>query len=252
MRLTVLGSGTGIPSLERGAPGYHLAVGGESCLIDCGGAVLPQLLRLGIPYDALDVLYVTHTHPDHIADLIPLIHALTFPVIERSKPLQVYGPAGFDRFFARIIEPVTGRPGAFDLRIDAVAPGAGIDRGACAVRTAATVHSDRVNSLAYRFEQPDGALLISGDCDWDEGLVDLAAGADLAVLDCSTLQAGKMPGHLSAAECGRLAAQAGLRRIVLSHLYPIEGPDRQRSDECRRHFDGDVVLAADGLVLEVP
>jgi len=58
-------------------------------------------------------------------------------------------------------------------------------------------------------------------------------------------------GHLSAGECGRVAAGAGVAKVVLTHFYPISGPDEQRAQECRRWYDGAIVLAEDLMELEV-
>ena len=108
-----------------------------------------------------------------------------------------------------------------------------------------------MNSIAYRFEAEGRRLVFSGDCDVDPGIVELAQDADLLILDCSTLDAGKVAGHLSAGECGRVAAAAGVAKVVLTHFYPISGPDEQRAQECRRWYDGTILLAEDLMQLEV-
>ncbi len=244
MKLIVLGSGTGVPSLKRNAPGYHVRARDQEFLVDCGSGTLLQLERAGLTYLTLDAVFITHSHPDHIGDLIPLIHALKVtPGVRREKPLTIFGPAGFMEFYTECISPVVTTPKHFTVELSEVE--GEFDFAGVRCRTAPTVHSDRLNSIAYRFEVGDKALVMSGDCDYDTGIVELSRAADLLVLDCSCPDALKFPGHLSGSECGRVAREAGVKRLLLSHLYPVVGADDTRLEECSVMFQGDVQLAED-------
>ncbi|MBF0282953.1 MAG: MBL fold metallo-hydrolase [Magnetococcales bacterium] len=249
MRVTILGSGTGLFSVERNAAGYWLRAAGESILIDCGSGTLRQLLKAGGDWRTLDRLFLTHTHVDHLGDLAPLFHALHYHLPDRVKPFTVYGPPGFGEFFARFIEPLSGMPEGFPCQAREAT--AEQWAGNLRILTQPTVHSKRMNSLAYRFEWGGKSVLFSGDSDYDPGLIAFAQGVDLLLLDASTLAENKFTGHMSAAECGRVAHQAGAGRLVLSHFYPIDGPDSRRLEECNRFYSGPVVLAEDFLTLEI-
>ena len=76
MKLTILGTGTIIPSLKRNASGYFLNIGGDNVLVDCGSGVLRQLIKAKINYNDLDYIFITHRHTDHIADLVSILHSL--------------------------------------------------------------------------------------------------------------------------------------------------------------------------------
>ena len=114
--------------------------------------------------------------------------------------------------------------------------------GEVVIKSAPTNHTDA--SLAYRVEAEGRALVYSGDTDESDSLVDLAQGADLLVLECSN--PFKVPGHLTPAEAGRLAAKAGVARLVLSHFYPP-------CDEvdvvalAGAGFSGEIIRAEDGM-----
>ncbi|MEO5341111.1 MAG: ribonuclease Z [Magnetococcus sp. MYC-9] len=249
MKGTVLGSGTGIPSLERHSPGYLLEVDGSRWLIDCGSGTLLQLERLNKGFHTLDGAFITHTHADHIGDLTPLVHAFRMPGLTRQKPFHLFGPAGFADFFARIVAPVVSPPHAFPFHVHEFSDP--VELTTMTVRGQSTIHSERMASLAYRFEKAGKSMVFTGDCDYDPRLVEFARGADLLVIDCSTLDAQKVKGHLSAGLAGWTAAQAGVKAMIPSHLYPIAEPESQRLAECRMHFTGPIELARDRMEFQV-
>ncbi len=239
----ILGSGTGVPSLRRNAPGYFLQIDDQQYLIDCGSGTLLQLERVKQSFKNLDTLLITHIHADHIGDLIPLIHALRLPGLERKKPLTFYGPPGFIEFFQQIVVPVVAPPTAFPVIIQEAS--AAWQIGTTKITSCPTPHSDRFASRAYRIEHQGLSILFSGDTDFDQNLVHFCQDADLLFLDCSTLDANKVTGHLSAGLCGRIAQEAKAKRLILTHFYPIEGPDSQFYDQCRQYYSGPLELAED-------
>jgi ribonuclease BN (tRNA processing enzyme) len=249
MVLTVLGSGTGVPLPERACAGYWLQAPGLSALVDCGSGVLRRLAEAGGDCTALDAVFITHVHPDHIGDLVLLVHALkATPGHRHVRPLHLFGPSGFGDFFAERIATVAP-PKALDLRIAEAARAwafNGVD-----VRSAPTVHTNSMPSLAYRFSHAGRSLVVTGDADWDPALAGFARGCDLLVADCSFPDAHKVAGHMAASECGRLAREAGAGRLVLSHLYPVPDAEETRLAEARTAGIDDVLMAHDGLRLEL-
>jgi ribonuclease BN (tRNA processing enzyme) len=250
--------------LNRHAAGYLLEPGsGLRFLVDCGSATLLQLEAVGKRYHTLDALFITHTHADHIGDLIPLLHACHGlehdPNNRRTKPLPIFGPPGFRAFFDQVVLPVTGMPRGFDLSVHEVLPVQ--DVCGVTVTTARTVHSSRFASVAYGFACNGCKVVLSGDCDWqrddiaDRHVLQLAQGADLLVLDCSTIDEEKVDGHLSAGLCGKIAEQAAARALLLSHLYPVarvtDDPEALRMAQARRHYTGALYLAHDLMTLEI-
>ncbi len=244
MQVTVLGSGTGVPSLERGSPGYLLEASGQLCLIDCGSGTLRQLLRAGKSYLDLHTVFVTHYHPDHIGDLIPLIHALkATPGARRERALILFGPPGFLEYYEHCVTPVATPPKHFPIQVHEAATS--FTHLGMSVRTAPTLHSDHLNSIAYRFEDAAKTIVFSGDCDYDRSIISIARGADLMFIDCSFPSALKLQGHLSATECGQIADLAGVRHLVLSHLYPVPAHQDTRLPEARQACSAEVSLATD-------
>jgi ribonuclease BN (tRNA processing enzyme) len=114
------------------------------------------------------------------------------------------------------------------------------------IKSAPTNHTE--GSLAYRVEADGRSLVYSGDTDESDSLVDLARGADLLVLEAANPV--KVPGHLTPAEAGRLAARAGAARLLLNHFYPpCDAVDVVAL--AAGEFAGEVIRAEDGLSLTV-
>jgi ribonuclease BN (tRNA processing enzyme) len=242
MKLTILGSGTCVPSLRRNASGYLLEAEGREVLIDCGSGILLQLEKAGKSYKDIDALFLTHGHPDHFADLMPMIHALFYtPNFTRSKDFSIIAPRGFKQYYNRAIGSILGE--SMDFRIVFMEAAKTMEYGPWSISTTETMHSD--DSIAYRFEQEAGSVVFSGDADYDKGIIDLSEKADLLIADCSFPDAMKVKGHLSAKECGLLAHNADVKKLVLSHIYPVNTPEKDRVSEAKEHFNGDVILAED-------
>ncbi len=248
MKLTVLGSGTCVPSLKRNAPGYFLEAEGWEVLVDCGPGTLLQLERAGKSYKDIDAVFITHRHPDHFNDLMPLVQALiATPKFKREKELYIVAPGGFSEYYDNAITTILGTHLNFPLELIEVN-----DRlvlGPLTVFADKTVHS--IDSTAYRFGSKGRSIVFTGDADFESELVKFVIGADLLVADCSFPESMKMQGHMSAKECGILAQKAGVKKLLLSHIYPSGTPDADRVTESKEAFEGEVVLAEDLMEIEV-
>jgi len=262
LTVLVLGSGTGVATKQRAGAGYLVSHQRYSALVDCGNGVLRRMVDAGRHPEELDVVLITHTHPDHLSDLVPLLHHLV--LCSRQRPLEVYGPPGFTRIWETQVLPLAGGSTPFGCRVREVLgqpeendespklislegfPADGIE-----VTAAPTRHSQRLPSRAYRFATARQSVVFSGDAEDDPVLRQLATGVDLLVADCSYPDAEKISGHMSASECGRCAAAAGARALLLSHLYPVHKGDERRLAEARNQFSGRVLLAHDLMELSI-
>jgi ribonuclease BN (tRNA processing enzyme) len=248
MRLIILGSGTCVPSLKRNAPGYYLEAGVTRLLVDCGSGALLQLERCGRSYKDIDAVFITHLHPDHFSDLMPLIHALlATPGYKRKKELSIIGPKGLRRYFDLVITSIIGKPKGFSIVVQEIEDT--LVQEPFVIRSLSTAHSE--NSIAYRFEERERALVYTGDAVYDENLIDISRGADLLVIDASYPASMKVKNHLTVRECGLVAERAGVKRLLLSHLYPVDVSDEERLKECREVFTGDVSIAYDLMEIDI-
>jgi ribonuclease BN (tRNA processing enzyme) len=251
LELTVIGSGTGVPSLSRGSPALALKAAGRLLVLDLGSGSLRALLRFGLDFSAIDVLALTHLHPDHVGDLIPFWFATRYSLgYTRREPFRLLAARGFARFHQRLNEAFAGclepPPGLMDVReLAPDRPDAVADDGLL-IKSAPTNHT--AGSLAYRVEADGRSLVYSGDTDVSDSLVELARGADLLVLEAAN--PCKVPGHLTPPEAGRLAAAAGVGRLLLTHFYPpCDAVDVVAL--AAQEFPGEILRAEDGLSLTV-
>lgn len=212
MRLTVLGGGGVWPEPGRPCGGYLIEQDGFRLLVDPGHATVPQLLRW-VTAAEVDAVYVSHGHPDHCADLNPLLRARALRD-EPADPLPVYSPSGaVDAVLA------LDRPGLLAYSLPALPPETEI--GPFRVRTWQLPHS--VPNAGVRLEAGGRALAYTGDCGPSARVVELAGDADLLLAEATFVD--EVPEDVraslsSARMAGLRAAEAGAGRLLLTHLQP--------------------------------
>ena len=246
MRLTVLGSCGAYPEAGQACSGYLVEHDGFRLLVDLGYAVVPRLFELITAAD-VDAVFITHGHPDHCADLNPLLRARVLGG-EALPPLPVYAlPGALDAVLA------LDRPGmlADGYVLHELNPGSSLDIGPFGVRTRLLPHS-RPNA-GVRLAAGGHALAYTGDTGPDDGVADLARGADLLVAEASF--ADQVPEDLrgtlsSAHQQGRQAAEAGAGRLLLTHLLPGTDPAAARA-AAGRDYRGEAGVATQGLIVEL-
>lgn len=253
MELIVLGSGCGIPSLQRGSPGYLIIIDHEPILFDSGSGTLSRLLNFGIDYTQLNFVFYTHTHSDHSADLIPLIQALrTTPNYQRQQILNLYGPEGFTSFLkslAQAFGPWLLAPD-FPLQIHEL----NRDRLQFSGWTIESIPMQHSRSaIGYRIESRDGrSIAYSGDTDFCPEIIELANQADVLILECSFPESEKVAGHLTPGEAAKIAALSGCKHIILTHFYPpYEKIESEIKAEFHDTFRGKVSIAHDSMRLKI-
>jgi ribonuclease BN (tRNA processing enzyme) len=254
MRLILLGTGTGIPSGDRASPSLVLLMKGGPVLFDMGPGTLRRLASLGIPFDRINQVCFTHFHPDHTADLIHFLFATRHPsVLERRKPFRMIGPRGFQDFIKRVraaYQHWLDLPPEL-VEIEELDTGAPEERPFENFRLSTRPVDHTPHSLAYRIESHQGrSFVYSGDTGFCDGIIQLAQDTDLLILECSSPEGQEERGHLTPSLAGRIAGQAGAKRLVLLHFYPeVLGTDIAR--DCRKEFEGEIILGRDNLHLTV-
>lgn len=248
--LIVLGSGTGIPSLRRASPGLLVISDGIKILIDSGPGTLRKMLEAGFTYQDIDLILYTHIHPDHVADLVAVLFASKYSEFPREKDLLCVGGPGFRLYFNNL-KNLYGKwiaPRSYKLTIKEISPKGLAYRG---LKVLSKPMAHISESVGYRIEFKGGkSIMISGDTDYCENLVNLADHVDLLIVESSFPDGKKVEGHLTPSLAGRVASESRCRKLLLYHLYPV--CDRYDIlQRCKDVYPGEVLLAEDLMRFEI-
>jgi ribonuclease BN (tRNA processing enzyme) len=248
--LIVIGSGTGIPTLRRGAPGLVVLSDRTRLLIDSGSGTLGRMLQVGLTYRDLDLLLYTHIHPDHISDLVPIIFASKYADQPREKELWCVGGPGFQSYFEKLKNLYGSwiEPQSYPLTIKEISRKGLIYRD---LRILSKPMAHIAESVGYRIEFEDGrSMAISGDTDYCQNIIDLASEVDILVLECSFPDGKKVEGHLTPSLAGRIALESQCKKLLLIHFYPI----CDQSDivsQCSQVYPGEIILGEDWMRIAI-
>lgn len=244
MKLTVLGGCGAWPEPGQACSGYLVEHEGFRLVVDLGYATVPRLLE---HLDAADVdaVYISHGHPDHCADLNPLLRARALP-FEPAPPLPVYAPAGaldavlaLDRY-----ETLAG-----SYQVHDVAAGS-LEIGPFLADVRLLPHW--LPNLGLRLSAGGRVLAYTGDTGPSDEVVKLASDADLLLAEATHLVVPQdaLPYMSSPTVAGRQAAAAGAGRVLLTHLWP--GTDRAAAlTEAGAPYRGELGVATGGLVIDL-
>ena len=254
IRVTVLGSGTCVPRLARSACAVLMQMDGKQLVFDAGPGTMRRLLEAGSDIYQIDYLFLSHFHPDHTAELVPLLFATKYPdAHRRRKRLTIVGGPGLKHFFESLVAVYGHWIQLPEHQIEFIEladrPGDALDEGGIRITAAPVVHNPE--SVAYRVETPSGASVVySGDTDYADRLVTLAHQAGLLICESAVPDEAKIPGHLTPALAGRIASEAAVRQLMLTHFYPA-CDHVDIAAQCRRTYQGPLVLAEDLLTVQV-
>lgn len=250
MKITILGSGCGVPSLKRSGPGILVESKKLKLLFDCGPGTLKQLLRLNLDYRHIDKVLFTHLHTDHIADLGPFLFASKYEIKPRIKNLELTGPKGLKRFYKNLLRLYDNvlAPERYKVLIHERSDSQ-FKLKNLLITTLRLRHTKEV--IGYRLKSPKGKVIVySGDTDYCENLLKLSHDADLLILECSFADNLKVPGHLTPTLAARVAQKAQAKKLVLTHIYPIV-KNKDISGPVKKIYKGNLRIAKDFLSVTI-
>ena len=271
MELIVIGAGPAYTD-RRGAAsaGYLVCAGGAAMMIDLGQGTFPNLASTLEP-STLAAVLVSHLHPDHFIDLVPLRHYLRFE-FEPPRRMRVFGPVEL----AERIDALHGAPGFAAASLDVSPLGAGERQiGPFTVETKLVTHTQESYAMRVcaggtgsvgRDVATTGAgasegvgagasgpaLVYSGDCGRADDLLPLIHPGDTLLAEAS-FGTGPVPqgaSHLTAAEAARVAVAGGASRLLLTHVQM--GYSRSETlAAAQAVFSGPVQLVTEGDRFEI-
>ena len=248
MKLTIVGCAGSYPNAISAASCYLVEQGGFRLALDFGSGALGPMHHYCDPC-ALDAVLLSHLHADHFLDMCSLYVARRYQPSGVPPVMPVYGP---DDTAVRLaaaygMDPDPGMVDVFDVRSY---PDAEFEIGPFTVRARQVHHP--VTCYALRVSAGGRTLVFSGDTAPCAALVESARGADVALFEASFREGEENPPalHMTSFEAGTMAAQAGVGRLVLTHLVAWHD-NADAATEAARAYDGDIVLAEPGMVVDI-
>jgi ribonuclease BN (tRNA processing enzyme) len=274
-RLILLGTGGGPrPKKDNMASAQVIIINGALYVVDCGDGVARQLVLAGASLDTLRHVFITHHHSDHNADYGNLL-LLSWASGLKTR-VDSWGPAPLEkitRLFLEMSDYDIGVRVADEGRApltplihphELTQPGVVMQDANVKVTCALVDHPLVAPAFAYRFDSADRSIVVSGDTAKSDALVKLATGADVLVHEAmympaidrlaarvptaATLRQHLIASHTSAEDCGRVAAAAGVKTLVLSHFVPPDDPlvtEQMWIDAARPYFTGQIIVGRD-------
>jgi ribonuclease BN (tRNA processing enzyme) len=275
-RIVLLGTkgGPRVGEAGRSNPATLLMINDVPYVIDCGYGVSKQLISAGVALNRVRYIFITHHHSDHDLELGPLFYNAWITGL--PVRFDAYGPTGLAQmmrdFFSyqkfdidtRIVDEGRADPRPLFTSHEFDKPGVVLTNDDVKVTSCLVRHPPITQSYAYRFDARDRSVVISGDTAYAPELAEFAKGADVLVHEVMYLpaveallrrlpNAKRLREHLMAAhtlpeDVGKIATQAGVKTLVLSHFVPGDDAsitDEQWAEGVRKTFKGQIIVGKD-------
>jgi len=241
-RVTLLGTGNPTPLLTRFGPSILIQAGDETLVFDVGRGAAQRLYQLGIPFQSIDAVFLTHLHSDHIVGL-PDLWLTGWLVGRTSSPLKLIGPAGTTEM-ARYLEKAF----AFDVRMRTEDGGQAAAGGHISPRDVVQglvyeEHGVRVTAfdvdhgivkpaLGYRIEYRGHVVVLSGDTRFSQNLIEFSKGTDLLIHEVVLAPTGitsssrgyrAFAHHTTPEQAAEVFSRVKPKLAVYSHIVSLGG-----------------------------
>jgi ribonuclease BN (tRNA processing enzyme) len=272
LRVVMLGTGTPNADPERSGPSVAVIAGGRAYLVDCGPGVVRRAAAAAARHhlpalsaERLGIVFITHLHSDHTLGLPDLM--LTPWVLERRKPLEVYGPPGVAAMTRHLLEAYSediqmrqeglepDKHDGWKVNAHEIKAGLVYRDSNVTVKAFAVPHANWKHAFGYRFESNGEVVVISGDTRPSDAVVRACDGCDVLVHEVYSAEKFKArpadwqryhaDAHTSTAELAALAQRARPKRLVLYHQLFWGATDEDLVREVRQGYAGEVYSARD-------
>jgi ribonuclease Z len=281
-KVTLLGTGAPVPSIERFGPGILVEAGGQKLLFDCGRGAGQRLWQLKIPLGQIDALFLTHLHSDHIVGIPDVWLTGWIPAAygRRTLPFHVLGPGGTKDMMdnlakafswdisTRSKEKNKADSGALVNATD-IEEGFIWEKNGVKVTPFTVQHAEFIDSaLGYRIDYAGHSVILSGDTRYSANLIRYAKGADLIIHEVAAANGHSMQTsplinqilgfHTSPEDAGKVFEQTKPKLAVYSHIVLLTAepsiPPPTMSEvilRTKKIYSGELQAGEDLLSIEV-
>ncbi len=279
-RVTLLGTGSPQPSISRFGPGVLVQAGGQTVLIDCGRGVTQRLIQLGVKLGAVNQLFITHLHSDHVVGIpdLWLTGWLEIPSAQRKGALQVFGPEGTRNMMeslekayewdirTRIADQKLAKENVAVFATE-IKEGVVYERDGLKVSAFDVDHGDLIKpAFGFRIDYGGRSAVVSGDTRFNENLIRHATGTDLLIhqvaavrpeLLASPVFQAILAHHTKPEEAGVVFARTKPRLAVFYHFSLLGTPqvpamtEQEVVELARKNYSGPLLVGEDLMVFRV-
>ena len=278
-KLLILGSGTPNPNPERSGSAYAIITNEQAYLVDFGPGVIRRASAFspswGGEFESMEIqnlkyAFLTHLHSDHSAGLADLI--LSPWVLERSEPLNLYGPRGLKQMAEKISDAykididyrINGSQPSnlegYKTKVREITEGVVYKDQNVIVEAFENDHGEFKNSFGFVFTTKDKKIVISGDTAYSQKVIEKSKGADILVHEVYSergfrektkdWQIYHKAHHTSAPDVGKIASLSKPKKLVLSHILFWGNTEESIVEEVKSNFDGEIIVAEDLMVID--
>jgi ribonuclease Z len=271
IKVTLLGTGTPQPIMERFGPGTLVQAGSELLLFDAGRGCLQRLRQVNISYDKITALFLTHLHSDHIVG-IPDLWLTGWLVSRRTIPLNVYGPQGTNNLIENLqkayvydihirIEDDKAPADGSILLVSEIQEGEIYEKNGVKVIAFEVDHSPVKPAFGYRIEYKGHSVVLSGDTRYSKNVIKYATGTDLLIHEVVILPDTVITSdprnrivahHTSPEQAGRVFNEAKPKLAAYSHIAnPFRRNEQELLKQTKESYSGPLIIGEDLMTFSI-
>lgn len=271
IKVTLLGTGTPQPIMERFGPSILVQAGSETLLFDAGRGCLQRLRQINVSYGKINALFLTHLHSDHIVGL-PDLWLTGWLISERAIPLNVFGPSGtaemikyLQKAFAFDIKIRVGDDKRLEeggkLLFKEIQQGVIYEKNGVKVIAFKVNHHPNIPAFGYRIEYNGHSVVLSGDTRYSENLIKFAKGTDLLVhevviapdtLSTSDPKYAILAHHTTPEQAAKVFNEVKPKLAAYSHISKLYGhTEEEILKRTKANYSGTIIIGEDLMTFSI-